>query len=121
MKFLFSKSAAANNLSNAYSKTILAGFTLAVTCGDAFAQGASTKGTLQNVFVWAYGLVGTIGALILLFQIINAKAGNFFNVQDPRKQILMTLLYVGLALAVVGIIQAVKAMVGASGGDIGSL
>lgn len=103
-----------------FNKVAYAGLTLAFVSQNAFAQ-ASTKGTLVNIFAWMYGLVGVLGGITLLVHFINAKAGNFLGTQDPRKSIVNTLIYVGLALSVVAIIQAIKAWVGSSGGDIGSL
>lgn len=102
-----------------YNKAAVACFTLAVFSNDALAQ-ASTKSSLVNVFNWLYGLVGVIGGIGLLVQIVNAKVGNILGVQDPRKQILNTLLYTGLAFGVVAIIQIVKTWASASG-DISSI
>lgn len=102
-----------------YNKAAAACFTLAVFSNDALAQ-ASTRGTLVNVFNWLYGLVGVIGGITLLVQIVNAKAGNILGTQDPRKQILNTLLFTALAFGVVALIQAVKAWAGGSG-DISSI
>ena len=106
---------------NGYNKAAVACFSFAFVCQDALAEGASTKGTLVNIFNWIYGLMGVLSGIVLLVQFINAKAGNFLGTQDPRKSIINTLIYTGCAFAVVGIIQAIKYWVGGSGGDISSL
>lgn len=97
-------------------------FALAFVSAEALADGgASTKGTLVNVFNWIYGLIGVGGGIALLVQLFNAKMGNFLGVQDPRKGIISTLMYTALAFSVVAIIQVIKAWASASGSDIGSL
>lgn len=107
-------------LVNGYNKAAVACFTLAIASQDAFAQ-ASTKGTLVNVFNWIYGLVGVVGGITMLVQIVNAKAGNFLGTQDPRKALVSTFIYTCLAFAIVAIIQVAKIWSGGSAGDIGSI
>lgn len=123
MKYLHSavaRLAASPAVANGYNKTAAACVFLAFVCQDASAQ-ASTKGTLVNIFNWIYGCMGVIAGIVLLVQIINAKAGNFLGTQDPRKQIVNTLIFTALAFGVVAIIQAIKTWVGSTGGDISSV
>lgn len=120
MKKVLNKAFRSQAVRNGYNKVAVACFAASLVCQDALAQ-SSTKGTLVNVFNWIYGLVGVTGAIALLGQFVNAKLGNFLNLQDPRKGIVSTLIYTAGALSVVAIIQAIKYMVGGGGGDVGSL
>ncbi|HYD60589.1 MAG TPA: hypothetical protein VEC35_09555 [Noviherbaspirillum sp.] len=104
----------------AYSTAACMGYVLLFACGDAAANG-SLKQAGVNVFRTIYELIGVIGGIILLLHIINWKAGNFFGREDPKKSVVNTMIGIGAAYGIVGIIHAIKTFVGGGSADIGSL
>lgn len=103
-----------------YAKCVVGLYGLAFALSDATA-GASAKEQAINVFNWLYGMVGVLGGIILLGQILNWKAGNFLGSQDPKKQVINTIIAILAAFSVVAIIQALKSWAGSGNADIGSI
>jgi uncharacterized membrane protein len=106
--------------SKGYTVALALCYGMAFVCADASAQ-ASVKQTAVSVFNILYSLIGALGGIALLGQLINMKIGNLLSIQDPKKKLVETLIVVIGAFSVVGIIQLAKTFASGSGADIGSV